>query len=610
MSAPRISDSGGRPPRPDRTLPRFRALPLAGLILLAWFPAAAFISLTTSTTDPTPVRWDLDETILSLPNVAGGEVLYQVNSLGSDDISDGSDLAAVEAAFRHWEGIPRSRIAFSRDVDTTLEVANDDGVNVVYWAEGSKTTVLGNKNFRVEGFIGLTVIVNDTTGPSTGLLRNADIVLNGNELTWTTDPASADPNAYDAEEIVTHEVGHVVGLDHSGVLGSTMGFRGVPGEVRRRTVDLDDVHGASSLYPDQDQGTATGAQNGITQNSIGAAVFGTLVATMDADGRVLSEGISQPTGHYSNPGMPPGSHATYVEPLDTPGFGATTLFEEADLSGIYSLGVFKDFKSSLDLPVSITPGGTTIQNFMVGTIAPTIHISAIGQRSDTTPAAVVFANAPTALFRGDTNVYIGVSGVNVNSSQIFEIPGTGVTVNGVAAIGSANGEPAVVYDVSVDPNAPLGLRSIRITFSGERTYATGAVEIMESAAYAGGIPGLPASTPAEVAPGLSPTGEDGLSLSLEPGGLRISWPPEPASSEYNLYRGDLSTLAGGGYNHAPVPGPNDSCGLVVASTLLAGDLSDGQQSYYLVAGRNPLGVGPVGDDSTGAPRPAGAPDCP
>jgi hypothetical protein len=609
MNGAPIFESGERPPRPGRTLPRLRALPLAGLILLVWFPAAAFISLSTSTTDPMSVSWDLDETILSLPNVAGGEVLYQVNSLGSDDISDGSDLAAVESAFRHWEGIPRSRIAFSRDVDTTLEVANDDGVNVVYWAEGSKTTILGNKNFRVEGFIGLTVIVNDTTGPSTGLLRNADIVLNGNELIWTTDPASADPNAYDAEEILTHEVGHIVGLDHSGVLGSTMGFRGAPGEVRRRTLDLDDMHGASSVYPDQDQGAATGSQNGITQNSVGAAVFGTLVATMDADGRVLSEGISQPSGNYSNPGMPPGSHATYVEPLDTAGFGATTLFEEADLSGIYAPGVFKDFKSSLDFPVSITPGGTTIRNFMVGTIAPTIHISAIGQRSTTTPAAVVFANSPTALLRGDTNVYIGVSGVNVNSSQIFEIPGTGVTVHGIAATGSANGEPAVVYDVSVDPNAALGLRSIRITFSGERTYATGAVEIMENTAYAGGIMGLPASAPGEVAPGLSPTGENRLSVYEEPGGIRLTWPPEPDSREYNLYRGDLSTLAGGGYNHAPLPGPNDSCGLVVGSTLLAGDLSDGQQSYYLVAGRNPLAVGPLGD-GTGGPRPAGAPDCP
>lgn len=598
-----------RPPRPEGALSRLRALPLALLILLLWIPVQAFISLTSTSTDQMPILWDLDETTLALPNVDGGEVIYQQDPLGSDDIVDSSDLGAVDAGFRHWEGIPRSRIAFSRGADLSLQKANDDGINVVFWAELYKTQVLGNKNFRVEGFVGLTVLVNDTAGPTNGLIRNADIILNGYELTWTTDPAT-DPNAYDVEEIVTHEVGHVLGLDHSGVVGSTMYGRFTTGEVRRRTLDHDDIHGASSLYPDQDQLTATGAQTGLVQNGLGGGVIGALIATMDADGVVQSEAISfSPDGSYYSPGLPPGAASTYFEALDDPALGATSLIETADLGSIWATA-FTEFVSVNDSAVTIPAGGSTFKAVAVGLTAPTIHISAIGQRADTTPGDVVFSTRPTALFRGDTNVYVGVSGVNINNNQIFEILGTGVTVNGVAATGSANGEPAVVYDVSVDPNAPLGLRSMRVTFSGERTYATGAVEVMDAVAWAGGIAGLPPAPPTDHLPGLTATGEDHLRISVEPGGLRLFWATAPAVTEYNLWRGDLATLATGGYNHAPLPGPNGGCGLIVPSTLLVSDLTDGVSRYYIVNNRNVLGESGLGVDDTGAARPRGSPDCP
>jgi len=571
-----------------------------------WLPAAAYIRISSSSTDPTPVRWDLAEATLALPNVAGGEVIYQINSTGTPDVPGTTEMDAVDASFRHWEGIPRSKAAFSRGADTTITVANNDNVNVIYWAEGTKTTVLGSKNYPVTGFVALTVVVNDTAGATTGLMRNADIVLNGNQFNWTTDPA-ADPNSFDVEEIVTHEVGHVVGLEHSGVVGSTMYARTSPGQVRQRSLEADDIAGASSIYPDQDHVAATGAQNGTVQDSFGNLAFGALAATLDADGRLLVEGISQPNGTYSNPGLPPGSHSTYLEPLDVFPPAATNLFDETDLSGIYDATVRTNLFAQTTSPVTVPAGGSTIKNFLTNTTAPSINISAIGQRA-ITPAGVIFSNRPTALIRGDSHLYIGVSGPGITTGQVFEILGTGVTVNGIAASGSAGGEPAVTYDVSVDPNAPLGLRSIRVIFGGQRTYATGAIEVLDVFPMAGGILGLPSSPPGEVAPGTSP--ESDFEISPEPGGLRLAWPAEPSAAEYNLWRGNLATLASGGYNHAPLPGPNGSCGLVANSTLLAGDLTDGISHYYLLSGRNSLGEGPMGNNSAGSPRPTGSPACP
>jgi hypothetical protein len=596
------------PSRAGRALPWLRALPLVALLVALWVPSIAYIRISTSATDATTVRWDLSESLLVLPNVAGGEVLYEVNSVGSDDIADTSEMDAVEAAFRHWEGIPRSGIAFSRSADSALAVADDDGVNVVYWAEGSKTQVLGSKNFQVTGFIGLTVIVNDTSGPTTGLLTNADIILNGNEFSWTTDPA-ANPASFDVEEIVTHEVGHVLGLDHTGVLGATMYARVTEGQARRRSLAPDDMAGASSIYADQDHFSGTGTQNGLLNNGFGGNIFAGLVTTLDADGRVLAQAASPANGIYLTAGLEPGSGSTYVEAFDKPGFGAMTLFDETDVGGVHDASVITDFLSTIDLPISITAGANSIQSFTVGNTAPSLHISTIGQRSDTTPAAVVFSTRPTFLLQGDTNVYVGVSGVNINSSMIFEILGTGVTVNGVAATGSANGEPAVVYDVSVDPNAGIGERTIRILFSGERNYATGAIEVMDAATpFTGGIPGLPSVAPGDVAGGTSAV--DTIMTSEEPGGIRLTWPADPLAGEYNIWRGDMTTLASGGYNHSPGTGPNNLCGIIGNNMLFITDLGDGGSYYYLVSARNKFGEGSLGLDGSGTPRPAGIPVCP
>ena len=597
-----------RTPSPlSRALPRLRALPLAALLLAVWIPAAAYIKTTTSATDGAPIRWDLTESVLSLPNVAGGEVLYQVSSLGSDNVGDTSEMTAVEAAFRHWEGIPRAKVAFSRGPDTATIAANDDGVNVIYWAEGAKTTVLGSKNFQVTGFVGLTVIVNDTAGPTTGLLRNADIVLNGNEFTWTTDPA-ANPASYDVEEIITHEAGHVVGLDHSGVLGSSMYARVTPQQVLRSTLSSDDMAGAIAIYPDSDANTALGSQGGLVSNGLGGDVFGALVTSLDPGGSVIAQGVSLPTGIYSAQALTAGPNTSYAEALDKTTFGATTLVDERDIGGIYDATVITDFWSTSSSAVTITAGANTVRNYTVGSTTPATHISAVGQRSDTTPAAVIFSTRPTPLFRGDTNVYMGISGPGITSFVVFEVLGTGVTVNGVAATGSANGEPAVVYDVSVDANAPLGLRSIRVTRSGERTYATGSIEIMESSPMAGGVPGLPSAAPDVVAEGTSAA--DRVMTSVEPAGIRVAWPVKPDATEYNLYRGDLGTLRSSGYSHAPLPGPNGSCGLVGNSVLLAGDLTDGLSHYYLISARNRFGEGLLDADGDGVPRPVGSVICP
>ena len=221
----------------------------------------------------------------------------------------------------------------------------------------------------------------------------------------------------------------------------------------------------------------------------------------------------------------------------------------------------------------------------------------------------VFRTRATQLFTGDNNVFIGVSGPNINDLQTFEILGTGVTVNGVALIGFSNGEPAVIYDVSVDPNATPGARTMRVFISGERVYATGAVEVLDNPLITGGVVELPASIPDEVDPATG--GNDGLSFALDGSGVRITWTPDPQATEYDVYRGNLSTLFNTStYDHAALPSPNGTCGVFETTYLFDGDGADLNAYYYLVRARNRKGIGTLGDDFTGTPRPDGTPPCP
>lgn len=74
-----------------------------------------------------------------------------------------------------------------------------------------------------------------------------DIVLNGVNKRWTTDPASH-PDALDIQSVLTHEIGHLVGLGHSEDTTATMHVHTIPGDASKRSLELDDRQGLDALY--------------------------------------------------------------------------------------------------------------------------------------------------------------------------------------------------------------------------------------------------------------------------------------------------------------------------------------------------------------------------
>lgn len=79
---------------------------------------------------------------------------------------------------------------------------------------------------------------------NTGELIDTDVIINGEMLFGF----SGERNRYDLDTVLTHELGHVLGLDESSVPGATMFPNTSRGETDRRELSTDDVDGILSLY--------------------------------------------------------------------------------------------------------------------------------------------------------------------------------------------------------------------------------------------------------------------------------------------------------------------------------------------------------------------------
>ncbi len=123
----------------------------------------------------------------------------------------------------------------------------------------------------------------NSTGPE------ADIAMTTNSaVTWDTLGGNVD-----LETVVLHEIGHVLGLGHSGTVGAVMeAFYG----GQRLSLDQDDVEGLTYLY----DSAITGSVSGTVTDDTGAAIAG---ATVSLDGTSLSDTTAS-DGTYTIGGVP------------------------------------------------------------------------------------------------------------------------------------------------------------------------------------------------------------------------------------------------------------------------------------------------------------------
>jgi hypothetical protein len=170
----------------------------------------------------------------------------------------------IEGAFLAWTDLPcdggNATIAFSRLDDVSCHRAEYDSggpnANIVLFQDDKWTYKASGDPYDVDNTLAKTTVTFD---PDTGEILDADIELNYayNELTVGDDEV-----VYDLQSVLTHEIGHFIGLDHSSDVDATMNASYAEGDTSLRTLEADDIAAACAAYPADRPGTCSTTPRG------------------------------------------------------------------------------------------------------------------------------------------------------------------------------------------------------------------------------------------------------------------------------------------------------------------------------------------------------------
>jgi hypothetical protein len=257
-------------------------------LLLTGIAANAYVNLRNDTDQR--LRWTEDSVVLTLHQNLDPRVL------------DGSDEVAVREAAATWEreGGPRFRFDDAPQARARTDWASDD-VHMVWWDTDNSSGLFPPGS----GLVAVTPIDFD---PTTGEILDADVIVNARQVTSTR----GDADAFDLQSVITHELGHLLGLDHSPLAGSTMAPVPVRGDTSLRTLAPDERAALHALYPTT---SPRGSVVGVVRRADGSPVRGAHVVAEDLDGQPAGAVLTDLEGRFDLAGLAPGDYVLYAEPL-------------------------------------------------------------------------------------------------------------------------------------------------------------------------------------------------------------------------------------------------------------------------------------------------------
>ena len=201
---------------------------------------------------------------------------YHIHQRGSEDVSKGDLVEAIQKSFLTWQGVTCSSQEFYysgiTDDDLVGYRLGGPNLNTVLFQEEASSW----QHPRDVAALTTVTFCREIGGACLfiGQILDADVEFNGAYLRFSTsDPAPL--TRFDVENSLTHELGHLLGFDHSTDPVATMYASAPPGETSKRDLDADDEQAICDVYPSvspvpacepfEVDGDATGAYTTIGQ---------------------------------------------------------------------------------------------------------------------------------------------------------------------------------------------------------------------------------------------------------------------------------------------------------------------------------------------------------
>ena len=169
------------------------------------------------------------------PNGLVWDTLPAVVNYNSAGSPVSGDLAALLAALQTWTDAPTSSFAYEYGGATSRCPSLYSGCP-------------GPQTFDGYNDVGWDDLPGGVLGVATYGSQEMDIIIDNVTFVWHTGGLPVPQGTFDLETVNLHELGHGLGLSHSGTFAAVM-YPSVSGGVSKRVLHQDDIDGVSFIYP-------------------------------------------------------------------------------------------------------------------------------------------------------------------------------------------------------------------------------------------------------------------------------------------------------------------------------------------------------------------------
>ena len=367
----------------------------------------------------------------------------------------GQIFDALEKSLQHWKDVADVdfNIIWTDTTDVSPAGVRGDGVSLITVADTPDNILFfdGEPNTAAKTRIFFN---------GKGQITEGDIVLNPYQLFSDDDTTGT----FDLESVLTHEIGHLIGLGHSDIAGATMhGHHAMNGIYSLpvsgfRTLAQDDIAGARALYGYVEDEKGCGSISGKLLFGREKAVKDLQIWLEAADsGRIVTGTLSDQLGGWKIEGIPAGNYFVYAQNVPNYSDAKNKVLLSAERLG----------------EINITPGKAVKFEKPFAAKTRKLSLDYLGFNSQLSTLAVpVNVGKPYQVFLADKTLQNNSLKVSFNSPYLT------VTQRSLQPTQFNTEVKAYTFEVNVAEEAPPGEYSLRIeNTKGDVFYLVGALSV-------------------------------------------------------------------------------------------------------------------------------------